>query len=123
MLDDDPVAVDLNLSHNQPQHLLSLLDGESPSTFLQASEEDLEAFGELQVCLLLGELGFEGLQLGGGGILPAPEFGDPCPQLIERDQLFLVSLDEAGHSHLVPGHLSSESLFLLAGRAGLTPFL
>ena len=71
MLDDDSVTVHLNLSDHQAQHLLSLFDRESVSAFLQAGEKGLQAFGEFQVGLLIGEMGLEGLHLGGGRVLPA----------------------------------------------------
>ena len=68
-----------------------------------------------QVCLTVGELALQGVELAAQVRLAGPHAWHPAPQLVDGDQLFLICLDHAGDAGagLVQGQL--EAVVLAGG--------
>ena len=88
------VAADQYFADDEPQDAL-LSCGSVVEPVGEAAEEALEGVGELEVGLGVVELGVERVELCAQGGLPLAQLGGPGAELVERDQLFLVGLDQA----------------------------
>ena len=96
MADRDGVVVtaDHHFADDEPQDALLFFAGELVEAVAQSGEEAFEGVGEFEVGLGVLELGVERVELGAQGALALAQRGHPSAQLIERDQLFLVGLDQ-----------------------------
>jgi hypothetical protein len=90
----DVVVAQEDLAHDEPHDLLALLDRELVGVRRQARAERVERFGELEVGLCVVQLGVERVQLGTERRLASAEVGHAGAELLERDQLFLVAVDQ-----------------------------
>jgi hypothetical protein len=93
--DGDVTVADHDLAHDESHDLLALLDHERLGVGREAGAEPVECFGELEVGSLgVVQLGVERVQLGANGCLAPAQFRGAGAKLIERDQLFLVAVDQ-----------------------------
>ena len=89
------VAADLHFAHDEPQDPLLAGGVELHSRPLgEAAEEPVERVGELEVGLGVVQLGIEAVELGLQRCLAFAQRGHPAAEFLERDQLFLVGLDQ-----------------------------
>jgi hypothetical protein len=92
--DRDVVFADQHLADDQPDDLLALLDGQVLGVGREPRAEAFERLGELEVGLGVVQLGVECVQLGLQGGLALAQFGRAGAQFVERDQLFLVAVQQ-----------------------------
>ena len=88
------VAADQDFADDQPQDALLLVEGQLVEAVVEAPEEAFERVGEFEVGLGVVELGVERVELGLERGLALAQCGHPGAELGERDQLFLVGLDQ-----------------------------
>ena len=88
------VAADQDFADDESQDALLAGDVELVQAVGEAAEEPFEGVGELEVGLGVVQLGVEAVELGLEGVLALAHRGHPAAQLVERDQLFLVGLDQ-----------------------------
>jgi hypothetical protein len=88
------VAADQHLAHDESQDPLLLFGVQLVETVAQAGEEAFEGVGELEVGLGVMEVGVERVELGLESGLAFAQRGHPGAQLVEREQLLLVGLDQ-----------------------------
>ena len=74
----------------------------------EAAEEPFEGVGELEVGLGVVELGVERVELGAQGALALAQRRHPGAQLVEREELFLVGLDQARDRAASAGEVALE---------------
>ena len=80
---------------------MALLDAQVLFAVGEAGAEPVERLGELEVGLGVGQLGVERVQLRLGSGCAFAQIWGACAEFIERDELFLVAVDQA--SQRVPG--------------------
>jgi hypothetical protein len=73
---------------------LALLDRERLGVGCQPGAERFQRFGELEVGLGVVQLGVERVQLGAERRLAAAQLGRAGAELLERDQLLLIAVDQ-----------------------------
>ena len=88
------VASDQDFADDEPQDALLAGDVELVQAVGEAAEEPFEGVGELEVGLGVVQLGVEAVELGLQRVLAFAQGGHPGAQLVERDELFLVGLDQ-----------------------------
>ena len=88
------VAADQDFADDEPQDALLVGDVELVQAVGEAVEEPFEGVGELEVGLGVVQLGVERVELGLQRVLAFAQGGHPGAELVERDQLFLVGLDQ-----------------------------
>ncbi|HXZ85563.1 MAG TPA: hypothetical protein VEI82_08745, partial [Myxococcota bacterium] len=115
MADRDLVIADEHLAHEQPHDLLALLDRELFGVGAEARVEALERLGELEVARGVVQLGIERVELGLQGRFALAQHGRAGAQLVERDQLFLVGLDQALEGAACAHQVALQSLAAVAG--------
>ena len=101
MADRDVVFADQDLADDEPDDLLALLDGQVLGVGGEAGAEAVERLGELEVGLGVVQLGVERVELRLKGGLAFAQLGGAGAELVERDELLLVAVDQA--SQRVPG--------------------
>ena len=94
------VAADQDFADDEPQDALLFLDAELLEAVGEAAEEAFEGVGELEVDLRVVEVVVERVELGAQGRLPLAQRGCAGAQLLEREELFLVGLDQPGDGRL-----------------------
>jgi hypothetical protein len=107
------LAADEDFADDESQDALAFLGGELVEAVGEAGEEALEGVGELEVGLGVVQLGLERVELGAQRALALAQRGHPGAQLIERDELFLVALDQAGDRGVGAGEVALERLAAL----------
>ena len=117
MTDGDIVllAADEDFAHDEAQDALLLVHGQLVEAVGEAGEEAFERLGELEVGLGVVQFGFEGAELRGERGLALAQLGHPLAQLLERDQLLLVGLDQARGAGAHARELAFESLAAAGG--------
>ena len=120
MADRDGVVVasDQDFADDEAQDALLIVEVELVQAVGETVEESFEGVGELEVGLGVVQFGFERVELGAQGGLPLPQRGHPGAQLGERDQLFLVGLDQASDPAFGAGEIAFER-FAAAARGVL----
>ena len=88
------VAADQDFADDEPQDALLAGDVELVQAVVETAEEPVEGVGELEVGLGVVQLGVETVELGLQRGLAFAQGGHPGAQLVERDELFLVGLDQ-----------------------------
>ena len=88
------VAADQDFADDESQDALLSGDVELVQAVGEAAEEPFERVGELQIGLDVVQLGVEAVELGLQRGLTLAQRGHPGAQLVERDELFLVCLDQ-----------------------------
>jgi hypothetical protein len=109
------LAADEDFAHDEAEDALLLMHGELVEAVGEASEEALERLGELEVGLGVVQLAFEGDELRGERALALAQLGHPLAQLLERDQLLLIGLDQAPGAGAHACKLVFESLAAAGG--------
>jgi hypothetical protein len=104
------VAADEHLADDEPQDALLFVDGELVEAVGEPCEERFEGFGELEVGLGVVELGVERVELGAQRALALAQRRGAGAQLLERDELLLVGLDQPGDRGLGAVKVALESL-------------
>ena len=104
--DDDRVGPDPNLFDHQPKHALTIGNLEGVGGIMQLAKKRFQALGQRHVRLGVEEVRLQGGKLGLDRGFSVAQERHACPELIERDQLFLVGFDQAGH----PGPGASQVL-------------
>jgi hypothetical protein len=104
--DHHALGTDEDLPDEQAQHPLPLGDRGGVGAVAQPCQEALQGLGELQVGLLVDELGVEGVELGAEGLLLGPQGGHAGAELVQAEQLLLVGLDQPGDGGRGPGVLA-----------------
>jgi len=112
---DVAVAADEHFADDEPQDALALVDVECVGGFGEPGEEP-KVFGELEVCLGVVQLGVERIELGGERGLAFAQRGHPGAQLLERDELFLVGLDQPAAGGLHAREVAFEAAAAVGGR-------
>ena len=109
------VAADLHFAHDEPQDPLLAGGVELVQTVGEAAEEPVERVGELEVGLGVVQLGVERVELGTERGLAFAQRGHAVAHLVERDQLFLVGLDQAGDCLVGAGEVALERVTAAGG--------
>src|SRR6266545_2820030 len=109
------LAADEDFAHDEAQDALLLVHGQLVEAVGEAGEEAFERLGELEVGLGVVQFGFEGAELRGERGLALAQLGHPLAQLLERDQLLLVGLDQARGAGAHARELAFESLAAAGG--------
>jgi hypothetical protein len=118
--DDDRILADQNLLDQEANDALALLHIERVRGRTQPGKEGGKRFGETQISSSFGALVNQGLQFGVHGPLALPQFGHPGPELVQRDDVFLVGRQQPVHAITDPCEVTLESCFPAFGRAGGT---
>ena len=90
------VSADQYFAHDEPEDALLFVEVELVETVGETAEEAFEGVGELEVGLGVVQFGVERVELGAERGLAFAQRGHPGAQFVEREQLFLVGLDQAG---------------------------
>jgi hypothetical protein len=91
---DGVVVADEYFADDESQDALLFFDGQLVQTVAEAGEESFEGVREFEVGLGVVQLGVERVELGAERALALAQRGHPGAELIERDQLLLVCLDQ-----------------------------
>jgi hypothetical protein len=111
------VSADEDFADDESQDSLLAGDVELVEAVGETAEEAVDRVGELEVGGGVVQLGVEAVELGLQGGLARAQGGHPVAELIERDQLFLVGLDQSGGGLLGAGEVAFERL--AAARCGV----
>jgi hypothetical protein len=106
--DRDVVFADQDLADDQSDDLLALLDGQVLAAAGDARAEPVKGLGELEVGLGVVQLGVERVQLRLESGFAFAEFGGAGAELVERDELFLVAVEQASQRVLRAGEVPLE---------------
>ena len=109
------VASDQDLADDEPQDALLFVKVELVETGVEAAEESVEGVGELEVGLGVVELCLERVELGAERGLSLAQRGHASAQLVDREELFLVGLDQAVDRALRAGDVALERIAAAAG--------
>jgi hypothetical protein len=104
------VASDEYFADDEPQGALAFLGVELVEAVAEAGEEAFESVGELEVGLGVVEFGVERVELGAERALARAQRGHPGAQLVERDELFLVGLDQSSDRGVGAAKIALERL-------------
>src|SRR5258707_5165009 len=116
--DGDFLGADEDVFDKQPEHALAFLDGGGGGAAAQLGEEVLEAVGELEVGLAVGELGVQGVYLPAQVSFAAAQVRHPGAELVNGDELLLEGLDHGGDRGGGLGQLVLQLLALAGDRVG-----
>jgi hypothetical protein len=116
VVDGDVVVAEEDLAHDEPEDLLALLDRERLGVGRKACAEGVERFGELEVGLGVVQLAVERFELGAECRFAPAQLRHPGAELFERDQLFLVAVDQPAQPALRAGEVALEAVAAVAGR-------
>src|SRR5260221_4911397 len=94
--DGDFLGADEDVFDKQPEHALAFLDGGGGGVAAQLGEEVLEAVGELEVGLAVGELGVQGVYLPAQVSFAAAQVRHPGAELVNGDEMLLEVLGHGG---------------------------
>jgi hypothetical protein len=114
--DGDVVVAEENLAHDEPEDLLAPLDRERLGVGRQPGAERVEGLGELEVGLGVVQLGVERVQFGAQRRFALAQLGHAGAELLERDQLFLVAVDQPPQRALRAREVTPEPVAAVAGR-------
>jgi hypothetical protein len=109
------VAADQDFAHDEPQDALLFCERELVEPVGETVEEAFEGVGELEVGFGVVQLGVEAVELGLQCGLTLAQGGHPRAQLVERDELFLVGLDQPGDRAFGAGDVTLERFAASAG--------
>src|ERR1022692_959170 len=119
--DGDLLWADEDVFDQEPQDALAFFDGRGGGPGVQLGEEAFEVAGELEVGVAVGELGFQGADLGAEVCLAGAQVRHARAELVDGEQLLLERFDHGGDRG---GGLGERGFQLLAlpgdrvGRAG-----
>ena len=94
---------------------MALLDRERVGVGGQPGAERIERFGELEVGLGVVQLGVEHVELGAERRFALAQLGHAGAELLERDQLFLVAVDQSPERVLSAGEVALKTVSTMAG--------
>ena len=114
---DVSIAADEHLADDETQHALALVDIERVGCFGEPGEESFEVLSELEVGLGVVQLGVECVELGGEGGFALAQRGHPGAELLERDELFLVGVDQPAAARRRAREVAFEALAAVGGGA------
>lgn len=106
MANDDGVVTDQDLLDHKPDDALAFLDIECLRLRLQPGEEPGERFGQAEIGGARVALVLDREQLGLRCLLSLPQGRHPQAQIIKRDQVFLVSGQQAVHALAQPNQIA-----------------
>ena len=109
------VAADQDFADDESQDALLSGDVELVQAVGEAAEEPFERVGELQIGLDVVQLGVEAVELGLQRGLTLAQRGHPGAQLVERDELFLVCLDQPRDRGAGAGEIALERFAATGG--------
>ena len=95
MADGDVVFADQDLADDEPDDLLALLDGQALGVVGEPGAEAVECLGELEVGLGVVQLGVECVELRLDRGLAFAELGGAGAELVDRDELLLVAVQQS----------------------------
>jgi hypothetical protein len=121
--DEDPSGPDEDVFDEQAQDALLLGDGGGAGIAAEPVEEVFEVGGEFEVGVAVDELGGQGVELVTKAGFAGAEFGHAVAQLVQRDQLLLVGLDQPGDGGAGLGQCLLEALLLGGGGVGGTQLI
>ena len=116
--DGDLLRADKDVFDEEPQDALALWDTGATGAGSQLGEESFQVIGELEVGLLIGKLGVQGIELATQVGLAGTQVRHPGPQLVNGDQLLLERLDHAGDRGRGFGQGEFQPFALPGGRIG-----
>ncbi len=123
--DGDLLGADQDVFDEQPQHVLALLGSCGAGRAAQLGEEAFQVVGELEVGVLVGGLGVEGIDLGVQARLACAQVRHPGTQFVDGQELFGECLDHGGDGAGGLGGLEFEAVLLpgdwVAGAGGVQP--
>src|ERR1039458_1184694 len=97
------VSADQDFADDKSQDALLFVEVQLVEAVGETAEEALEGVGEFEVGLGVVQLGVERVELGAECGLALAQAGHPGAQLVDREELFLVGLDQAGDGALGAG--------------------
>jgi hypothetical protein len=109
------VAADQDFADDEPQDALLFGDVELVQPVGEPAEESFKRVGELEVGLGVGQLGVECVELRAQRGLARAKRGRPGTELVERDELFLVGLDQAYDGRVGAVEVALERLAAASG--------
>ena len=116
--DGDAFGSNEDLLDEKAEHPLAFLDIGCLRFVLQSGEEALEVLGELEVGVAVDELCGERVELGAQTGFAGPQRRHPGTQFVQRQQLFLVGLDQPADRGGGLGQREIEAGALGGGRVG-----
>ena len=116
MADRDVVLADQDLADDKPDDVLALLDGQALGVRGEPGPEPVECLGELEVGLGVVQLGVERVRLGLHRRLTLAQLGRAGAQLLKRDQLLLVAVQQPPQRGLRAGEVALERVPTPGGR-------
>ena len=108
MADRDVVFADQDLADDEPDDLLALLDGQVLAVAGDARAEAVERLGELEVGLGVVQLGVERVELRLQRGLAFAQLRGAGAELVERDELLLVAVEQTSQRVLGAGEVALE---------------
>ena len=115
MTDSDVVVAEQDLAHDESDDLLALLNRESRGVVGEAGAEPVERLGQLEISLSVVQLGVERVELGAECRLTPTQLGHAGAELLERDQLLLVPVDQSAQRVLRAGEVALEAVAAAGG--------
>jgi hypothetical protein len=115
--DRDVVFADQDLADDQSDDLLALLDGQVLAAAGEARAEPVKGLAELEVGLGVVQLGVERVQLRLQGGFAFAQLRGASAEFVERDELFLVAIEQASQRVLRAREIALERV--LAGGRGV----
>ena len=119
MTDGHRVLADPHLANEQAHDALTLGDGQRPGGLAHALQETRDRGGQRKLGLTIELRGLQGIEFGQHRALPGLHGGVPLAQLVERDEAFLVGVEQAAHARLIAGRLGAQGLRAPVVRRGV----
>src|SRR5919197_72931 len=118
MPDGDLVGADDDVLDEQAQDTLALGHLSVVGVAAELGEEAVQVVGKPEVGVAVGELGVQRVELATQIALAGAQVGQPAPELVDGDELFLECLDHAGDRGGGLGQGQFQAGALAGGRIG-----
>jgi hypothetical protein len=111
---------DQDLFDEKPHHVLTLKDVQGPSGRTEALPESTNAVGDLEERRLIDLLGFQGTLFRLESRLPRSQLAQAGTQFVQREEIFLIGIDELPGTRVHTLQLLADGLAAPAGWAQTT---
>ena len=112
MPEHEGVRAHLHLFGQEPEHALAIDHGQSVGRLVELVEKPFEALGQRRLGLGVDQLRFERGQLGCSRRLPLSQGGHARAQFLQREEIFLIRLEEPRARPTDPGQRLDQALAL-----------
>ena len=119
MTDCKGIVADQDILDKQPDDPLALLNIHGLGALLQPGEKTCQGFGEFQPGFLFPRLADDGLPFSAGSLFLFSQLGHARAQLVDGDQVFLISLKQAVYRLADPRQSAVKVFYALAGGIAL----